>query len=128
MAWSYDLTALSESKKDQVRFKLGDTFPEDPMLQDEEIAFLLEQNGDDVTKVAIAACDVIISKLSSIPDFKIGPYSETQGSRLTAYRSLRNLLIMQSIRTNAPIAQAPSTSPVFYYDMMITEGGGCDHD
>ena len=126
MSWSYDPALLLDSKKDQVRFKLGDTNPDSPVLEDEEIDFLLVQSGDDVLRATISACDGIISKISSIPDFRIGPYSESQGNRLSAYRSLRATLTAQLARLNAPIAHSPSTDQIFHYDMMVS--GGCEHD
>lgn len=122
MAWTYDPSKLSTSKRDQVRFKLGDTVEADGLLQDEEIDFLLEQAGGDVLRASIQGCQSIISFLSSFVDFKIGPYSESQGSRLNAYQILYRQLLAQVARMNPPIAEQPTTSPVFHYDMMSLEG------
>lgn len=124
MAWTYNPNCLSTSKKDQVRFKLGDTVEADGLLQDEEIEFLLAQAGSDVLQASAQGCISIISLLSGAVDFKIGPYSESQGSRLTAYQNLYQQLQAQAARLNSPIAEAPTTDPVFYYDMMSLEGPG----
>lgn len=126
MAWSYDPTSLATSKKDQIRFKLGDTVEADALLQDEEIEFLLAQSNGDVLQASIQACISIISILSGFTDFKVGPYSESQGSRLSAYRSLYRMLLAQAARMNAPLAEAPTTAPVFHYDMMTADR--CDHE
>ena len=50
MSWSYsgDPTA---SLLDKYRFMLGDTDPEAPIMQDEEIMFLAGEAGDNETKV-----------------------------------------------------------------------------
>ncbi|WP_407146251.1 hypothetical protein [Bradyrhizobium sp. ORS 86] len=41
MTWTYDVTALATSAKDNVRLLIGDTDETDPQLQDEEIAYFL---------------------------------------------------------------------------------------
>ena len=126
MAWSYDPTTLSSSSKDQVRFKLGDTVEEEALLQDEEIEFLLAQNNGSVIQATIAACMSIISILSGVTDFRIGPYSESQGNRLKAYQALYQTLLAQASRLNSPIAKDPTTTSVFHYDMMVI--GSEDHE
>lgn len=122
MSWSYDPVRLATSKRDQVRFKLGDTIEEDALLQDEEIDFLLLEAHDDVMRASIQGCLAIISVLSGAVDFKIGPYSESQGTRLQSYRTLYSRLLAQEIGVKPPIAQTPTTSAIFHYDMMTTEG------
>ena len=124
MAWTYNPEDLSTSKRDQVRFKLGDTVEADGLLQDEEIDFLLEQANDDVLRASIQGCLSIISFLAGYTDFKIGPYSESQESRLNAFQILYRQLLAQVARLTAPLAEAPTTAPVFHYDMMSLEGPG----
>ena len=124
MAWTYNPNCLSISKKDQVRFKLGDTVEADGLLQDEEIEFLLTQAGGDVLQASVQGCASIISLLSGIVDFKIGPYSESQSNRLNAYQNMYTRLQAQAARINSPVAESPTTDPVFHYDMMSTEGPG----
>lgn len=118
MSWSYVANYLAISKKDQVRFKIGDTVAADGLLQDEEIEFLLSQNDGDVLRTAISCCISIISVLSGFTDFKVGPYSESQGSRLTAYQTLHRMLLDEATKINSPIAEVPTTSQIFYYNMM----------
>jgi hypothetical protein len=122
MAWTYDPVNLAESKTHQVRFKLGDTVESDALLQDEEIDFLLQQTGNDVLRASIQGCLSIISVLSGLVDFRVGPYSESQGSRLKAYELLLAQLQAQVAGFQPPMANAPTTTPVFHYDMMTTEG------
>lgn len=122
MSWTYNPANLDTSKRDQVRFKLGDTVEADGLLQDEEIDFLLEQANGNVLNACIQGCVSIITFLSGFVDFKIGPYSESQGSRLNAYQVLYRQLLAQAARMNPPLAEAPTTAPVFHYDMMSLEG------
>jgi len=44
MSWSYDVTALATSLKDQIRLRIGDTDESDPIMQDEEITFYVGDN------------------------------------------------------------------------------------
>lgn len=118
MAFSYNPDQLGSSKKDQVRFLLGDTNEADALLKDEEIMFLLAQNSNDIIKTATKACASIIASLSSLVDFTVGPYSESQGNRLHAYKLLYEYLLKQGASLNAPISQRPTTKSVFHYDMM----------
>lgn len=53
MTWSY--VSPSDSEKDAVRFLLGDTDPDDELIQDEEINFLLDERQDRYHAAADAA-------------------------------------------------------------------------
>lgn len=61
MSWSYDLN-LTEPK-DQVRLLVRDTDEGAQLLQDEEINFLLGQEGGDLNLAAGAACRCIAETL-----------------------------------------------------------------
>lgn len=86
MTWTYSGNP-KESLKDYVRFLCGDTDEDMPLLQDEEIQFLLEQHRS-VIKAAIAACKVIIAKLSREVDYSIGPEKVAASQRVEHYRAL----------------------------------------
>ena len=63
MTWTYSLTDLANSAKDQVRAMIGDTVASDPQLQDEEIAQFVA--GRTTTFGAAAdACRALASKFS----------------------------------------------------------------
>ncbi|HIS17776.1 MAG TPA: hypothetical protein IAC02_04110, partial [Candidatus Coprovivens excrementavium] len=47
----------SDSLKDEVRFRIGDTEDDFPMLLDNEIEFLLSSNNDNVLNTCISACN-----------------------------------------------------------------------
>lgn len=67
MAFTYDLNSSDEMlrKVSQVRLHLGDTVenkgvrPDDSNLSDEEIAVLLNLEGDNVMRAVAAACEVL---------------------------------------------------------------------
>lgn len=104
MTWTYSGNP-KESMKDYVRFLCGDTDEDMPLLQDEEIQFLLEQHRS-VIKAAIASCKVIIAKLSREVDYSIGPEKVAASQRVEHYRALLADLSSSGIKTKA----APSWS------------------
>lgn len=116
--WSYDPTNLENSLKDQVRLALGDTDIDSPLLQDEEIEFLLKTNGNDIQATTLAGCSSIIAMLSQEVNFKVGPYSESQDNRLKAFQTLYTQLLTQAGRLSPPLMKSPTTTPIFNYDML----------
>ena len=81
MSWSYsgDPTA---SPVDRYRFLIGDTDPDAPIMQDEEIQFLASEAGDNENKVLY----MLFSQAATIfaRDIKrsLGPQSEDPTERL----------------------------------------------
>lgn len=121
MAWSYDPTNLQDSPKDQIRLLIGDTIDSDPLLQDEEIQFYIEQYPNDISRAALAGVNVIITRICSTPDYTLGPYSESNGNRLKAFQSIRNELNNKVLGYNSPLTSTPTTESIFGYDMMSAE-------
>lgn len=121
MSWTYDPTTLQDSPKDQIRLLIGDTLDSDPLLQDEEIQFYIDQYPNDINRAALASINVIITRICSTPDYTLGPYSESNGSRLKAFQSVRNELDAKVTGYNSPIANAPTTEAIFGYDMMSVQ-------
>jgi hypothetical protein len=89
MAWNYDI-ALTAAR-DQVRLIIGDTDGTDPQLQDEEINFLLTDNGDVVNRAALACCEALQAKYARMVDTKVDGLQEGAGERIAHY----SLLIAQ---------------------------------
>lgn len=54
MTATYDASSLAVSALYRVRFRIGDTDTDAPLLQDEEITYLLTGNGEDATVVEVA--------------------------------------------------------------------------
>lgn len=87
------------SANDAVRFALGDTDPAAFLLQDGEIAYLLEQNGDNVQRASIAGCLSLIAKLSALVDESVGSVSVSWSQRRAGYTALLATLQNQYART-----------------------------
>lgn len=118
MSWSYDPTQLEDTPKDQVRLLIGDSTEDDPLLQDEEIQYYLDQYPDDINRVALECINVIITRICNTPDYTLGPYSESNANRLKAFQTLQQDLNSKVLSYNSPFAKAPTTAPIFAYDMM----------
>jgi hypothetical protein len=104
----------------QVRLRIGDTNEDDPLLQDEEILFFLEQMGGNVLDASIRACFTIIAFLAGQVDFRVGPYSESNGNRLKWYQALLDQL--SALQPGMSILmKPPTTPPIFKYEMFGME-------
>lgn len=96
--WTYSGDP-SQSAKDQVRFLVGDTNEKEPLLQDGEIRWLLNQYQNTPLNAAIRACETIISKLSRAVDESVGRVSISFSQRRKGYADtllmLRQRLAME---------------------------------
>lgn len=63
MVWTYSLTSLATTQKDQVRLAIGDTLSSDQQLQDEEINAALA-NRSTILGAAADCCRSIAAKFS----------------------------------------------------------------
>lgn len=86
MTWSYSGDP-STSKKDEVRFLIGDTDQDDQLLQDEEIEYLLSVESN-VYRAASKAARSIAAKFSREAEKSIGDYSIKANQRAEAYKRL----------------------------------------
>ena len=87
MAFTYD--SPFASAKDQVRFMLGDTVEGTLLLQDEEIEWVLQDEGDDVAAAAVRCCEAIIAQLSKETDLSVpGEITIALSKRRLAYRDM----------------------------------------
>jgi len=107
MTWSYSGDSKS-SNKDNVRFILGDTTAEMPLLTDEEINAVLQDREHNVLLAAYDCCERILAKLATQVDIKLGPQSIQASQRFKHYQQLQEKL---ANRIKAYYA-APSGSPM----------------
>lgn len=118
MSWSYDINALATSLKDQVRLKIGDTDESAPILQDEEIIFYIGDKEEVTSSVLLSCINACITRIGGLPEYKLGPYSETHKARLDMWRELKAHIDANVYSQHAPISEAPTTKPIFEYDLM----------
>lgn len=81
MSFSYSGNPAS-STLDECRFLLGDTNESAPIMQDEEIAYIIEQSGDDVAKLRYSLFSQAATIFARDIKRSLGPQSEDPTARL----------------------------------------------
>jgi len=81
----------SNSDKDQVRFLIGDTDANSPLLQDAEILYTLGDQGT-VLSASVAACIGIAAKFARLMDESVGDVSKSYSQRQEHYTKLADSL------------------------------------
>lgn len=64
MVWTYNLTTIATTPKDQVRLQIGDTVSTSPQLQDEEINFYLTTRAN-IYGASAECCRSLAARFSS---------------------------------------------------------------
>ena len=97
MAFSYSGNP-ADSDKDAVRFLIGDTDSNDPLVTDEEIAWQLGQRGK-VYLAASSCCVAIAAKFSRKADRSVGNLQASFSQQAEAYRQMARDLEAQAADT-----------------------------
>jgi hypothetical protein len=116
--WSYSGDP-SLSKKDEVRFLVGDTNPADPMLSDTEINYLVAQCGNPWL-AAIRGCQVGAMKYGRLLTQTVGPFSIEYGQKQAQLLSLAEQLTSaynQQGGAGSPTWTEPALGPLFAVGM-----------
>ena len=125
MSWTYDPTQLSTSPLMQVRFMLGDVKESSPLLQDEEINFLLANQS--VVNATLQCCDRIIARLAPEIDKAIGPTRVNLSQRYDHFVALKKTLRKSTGAIGVPVLatnQPLPLTPVFELNGMDNPLGG----
>ena len=97
--WSYS-TDPSTSPKDEVRFLLGDTNQNDPLISDEEINYLIGKWSDPYICAAMGA-EALSAKYASLIDRSVGSLSISYSQRSQQFADLAKRLRQQARSTAA---------------------------
>lgn len=116
--WTYDIAQLNDQSLFQIRLLIGDTDQDSPMLQDEEINYFFASNNSAIKRAALASAKACLLKITSAPDYKLGPYEESTKSRVDALHTVIAELNTATVSMNAPISMAPTTEAIFGYDVL----------
>lgn len=84
--WTYSGDPAS-SDLDAVRFEIGDTDAEDPLLKDKELLYTLNEEGN-ILNAAARSCEALAKKFAREADKRLGPLSISLSQRSKAYREL----------------------------------------
>ena len=83
--WNYSGDPNS-SELDRVRFEIGDTDENWPLLNDDEIQYAIDKEANLYTAAA-RCCEAIASKFSREADYSLGPKSVSSSQRAESYRA-----------------------------------------
>jgi hypothetical protein len=84
MTFSYTITDLATSPKDQVRLMIGDVLSTEPQLQDEEIDYFITRRGS-TYGAAAECCRALQAKFSRSVDQANGTYKTMYSQMAKAY-------------------------------------------
>ena len=140
ISWNYSGDP-SVSSKDAVRFLVGDTNPDEPLVQDEEIVYMLALETDP-KGAAAAICEALSAKFATAVDMRLGDYSISMSQKAESFAArARQLRIASGIRIGVPYAGGISVSdkgaqeedddrvqPAFRRRMMNNPGSGDEED
>jgi hypothetical protein len=91
MTWSYSGDP-NDSNLDAVRFHVQDTIQADQQVSNEEIEYLLDQEGDNVLRAAARTAEIIAAKYARQVDKSVGGLSLSAGRRQEHYDKLADML------------------------------------
>lgn len=112
MAWTYDPSKLASVPTYRVRLEIGDTEPDDRLLQDEEIADALARNGNAEMGAAALCAERVAAKFSRQATVSTGQVSVQYAERARTYRELAGRL-----RTRAGFGARPFVGGASKSDM-----------
>lgn len=92
MNWTYSGDPTS-SLRDEVRFLYGDTDPGDPLLSDEELAYLIAANVEPFPTASAAATRLAAHFARKAQEETLGRRREKYGDRAKAFRDLAEELL-----------------------------------
>lgn len=114
MSWTYSGDP-SLSPKDAVRFAIGDTIISEPLLQDEEINYIISTNSS-IADSAYYACIGIVAKLSRLADKSVGKVKIRYSQKVTQYQKLADKLYV-----NAGIVVIPYAGGISVADKQVMQ-------
>ena len=110
MTWTYTADP-SSSQKDAVRYFIGDVNPDDPLVQDEEIYFNLQEVNGEIYRAASNTCYNLAAKFTGEAQStskSVGglSLSKSFGDKAQRYERLAKDLLARSRRVNPPTISA----------------------
>jgi hypothetical protein len=115
MSWSYSAD-LENNIIDQLRFLIGDTNPEEPILQDEEIEFLASKYGNNSNLLKYQLFRHVATIFARDIKRSLGPQSEDPTKRLEYFTE-------QAEYYKKRILQAGLSLPKYAHPKTFIRGG-----
>jgi len=91
VSWTYTDNPQS-CPRDALRFKVGDTNEEDPLLTDAQCDFLLNDYSGDILQAAIEACRSLAAKFAAAKPCSVGEMENPPTERAKVFLTLADSL------------------------------------
>lgn len=114
MSWNYSGDP-SDSLKDECRFLLGDTDADHPILQDEEIEYIINEAGGNSNKLRYELFKHAATVFARDIKRSLGPQSEDPTSRLDFYKQQMELY-------KSRLGSAGLSLPRYSYPKVFSKG------
>lgn len=116
MAFSYSGDPAT-SQTDEVRYMVGDTDSDFPLLQDEEILFVLKKFNFSIYQTALFCCHRILMKVSSLVDGREGQVSSNSSQLQAHYKKRIEDLKKEFENINPPEASYGGGNSEHYFEV-----------
>lgn len=114
MSWSYSGNPQN-SLLDEIRFLVGDTNEAEPILQDEEIQYLIEEHGSNLNALKHAVFSRVAVIFARAIKRSLGPQSEDPTKRLEFFQQ-------QALYYKELMASAGISLPRYAYPKTFKRG------
>ena len=122
MSWSYSGDPKT-SPKDTIRFYVGDKNEKDPLLQDEEIQFMLDTKSQyQLEEIAAQCCEAIAADFSRLADKAIDDLKVTYSQKAAQYIKMAAALRKRGNDESDFISTGTTTKPAFRRGMNTLSG------
>lgn len=128
MSWNYSGNPAS-SEVDRIRFMVGDTNEDEPILQDEEIEFLIAEHGDNENALRYNVFVTVATIFARDIKRSLGPQAEDPTERLKFFKD--QVAIYRSKLAIAGVSLPSYAYPKIFKKGMhsnppksLTKGGG----
>ena len=91
MIWTYSGDP-SSCPKDEVRYLIGDTKEDDPLLSDDEIEYTITKNPGNIYTAAAKCCDAVLATLARDIESTVGPLKVLNQQKFEHYKQIRSTL------------------------------------
>ena len=114
MSWTFTGDPLN-SRLDRIRALIGDTNPDEPLIDDEILLWLMDQSPNDY-RVASEACHIIATKFAREADLEVGDLALRFSQIAQAYRQAALEFAAKAssfLDVGLPIFTAANKAPLF---------------
>jgi hypothetical protein len=115
---SFTYTDPSASRRDAIRFIIGDTKSVDHLLEDAEIDWIIDQNEFTNKQIAVAFRQMATAFAIKPDRRKLGPQEESASQRLAYFKAMASKYERELNYTGLPPLPEYQADPVFEKGMM----------